>query len=105
MAKIDPMESLHDMLLRRLEHLGVARTITAAIICETANRVLPPEGRATSFRLGRLTVAFGQPAEAYFFKETLADHLDRVNAALPKPVVETIYVRVDPNITKSSIGS
>lgn len=88
------MDSIHDMLIKRARRQGMETAITATIIIEAANRVLPSTAKAKTFNNGVLYVEASSGAEAYLFKQELVSHLECVNAALPEPVVKELKVRI-----------
>jgi hypothetical protein len=78
-----------------MQTFGLAKALSAQFIIETANRILPEQFRAKTFKNNCLTVAVSSSAEAYFFKQECETHLERINAALEKPVVERIRIQVN----------
>lgn len=91
------MESLADALKRRIQQAGVASSLSATALIEVAQRVLPEQVRATTFHNSVLTVTVPKGSDAYFFKQELETHCERINAALgSQGKVEKIRVRILP---------
>ncbi len=88
------MESMYDALMRRMEHFGLAQSITATTIIEAANRILPAEAKAQTFRNGSLVVEVTTSAEAYLLKQEQDTYKERINAALGEAKVTTLYLRI-----------
>ncbi len=88
------MESLGDALQKRISQRGLSSAISATLILEAARRVLPPNVVPHTFRDKTLNVTLTSASDAYFFKQECENYLELINAALPKPVVESIRVRI-----------
>ena len=88
------LEPLFDAIARRVDKVGMARTFKAAAICEAANRVLPLTARAKIFRNGVMTIATRTGADGYWFKQDLEGWREKINAALPEPLVTSLRVRI-----------
>ncbi len=88
------MESLNDAIMDRMARVGQAKAYSASLVLETANRVLPEGFRATTYKAASITIETRIGSEAYFFKQDLDTHLERINAALPKPEVKSLRLRI-----------
>lgn len=89
------MESMHEALLKRMDKFGLAKAITATVILESVNRVLPEGVIAKTYKNGVVTVHIGTSAEAYFFKQEQDVYLERMQAALPEAKIEKIRIWVN----------
>ena len=90
------MEPLADALADRLDSYGLKRVVTAAMIVEAANRVLPSYARAKTFRSGVLTVGITSSPKVYFFQQQQALYLEQIAAALGQSSVTAIRLRIEP---------
>jgi hypothetical protein len=88
------MDSLYDALLKRMQTAGQSQAFTAAMILDSANRVLPQDLRAKVFHNEALTLEAETGAKAYFYKEDAESLLEQINAALGQPVVKTLKIRI-----------
>jgi hypothetical protein len=88
------MDSMHDALIKRMRNFGLDKAITATVIIEAANRILPPEVRAMTFHKGVLTVQAQTGTDAYMLKQELDDSIERINAALAQKPIESIRIRI-----------
>ncbi len=88
------METLHDALLKRMGNVGLEKVLSASMLVESANRVLPPEFCAKTFKNDCLTIETATSASAYFFKQDSETYLERINAALSNPVVKQLRLRI-----------
>jgi predicted nucleic acid-binding Zn ribbon protein len=89
------MESMHDALQKRLAQSNLNRSLSAAVIVESANRVLPPELRAKIFKEGMLTIEAATSHDAFFLKQEQETYLERINAALAQNLVTKIRIRTN----------
>lgn len=90
------MDSLHDAMMKRMERVGLEKALSATFILEAANRVLPQQFRAKTFRNGVLTLEANVAAHAYIYKQEEETFLEQINAALPEKIVEKLRLRVVP---------
>ncbi len=88
------MEPIAESLRKRLQARGLDQAISASVLTESANRVLPPACRAKTFKNGILTISVASGEEAYFFKQDKEQYIERINAALYEPVVKDLIFRV-----------
>lgn len=86
------MESLHDALMKRMGNYGIEKAVSATLIIEAANRILPPMVRAKTYRGDILTVEAKTSTDAYFFKQDLETYLERINAAIPQAAIKNIRI-------------
>lgn len=87
------MESMGDAIRRRLEQAGIGRAVSASVIVESANRVLPEPLRAKTIKDGVLLIEAATNHDAFFLKQEREMYLERINAALPEPIVKSIRIR------------
>lgn len=88
------MDSLHDALLNRAKRQGLETTLTAAMVVESANRVLPTICKAKQIKNGVLTIYAKSAADSYACKQEADSYIELINAALPSPMVKEIIVRI-----------
>ena len=88
------MESLSDAMKQRLNRHGIDQAISSATDLETAKRVLPPYATPKKLREGVLWVEIDTPANAYFFREDSENIIERINAAIGKPIVTNLKIRI-----------
>ncbi len=88
------MDSLHDALVNRAKRQGLETTLTAAMIVESANRVLPIICKAKQYKNGVLTLYSKSAADSYACKQDADSYIELVNAALPNPVIKEIVIRI-----------
>jgi hypothetical protein len=89
------MESLTDAIAKRMQTMGTAGPITAAIILDAANRVLPPNCVAKYLKGDVLTVEAASSADAYFIKQDSETYLERLLAALPEAKIRELRIRTN----------
>lgn len=87
------MESMGDALKKRLEQAGIGRAVSASVIVESANRVLPEQLRAKTLKDGVLLIEAATNHDAFFLKQESDMYLERINAALPEPLIKSIRIR------------
>ena len=88
------MESMHEAMIKRMGKFGLEKALSATIILESANRVLPPSYRGKVFKDGVITIEVPTSRDAYFFKQDLESTIEQINAALGKAEVTAIRIRV-----------
>lgn len=89
------MKSMNEVLLSRVDRLGLARALGAAQVLEMADRLNRGQFRAKSFRNGQLKIAARSSAEAYLCRQRVDNLIDELNAALGRPLVKTIKIIVE----------
>ncbi len=89
------MDSLFDAMKHRLDRHGLDQAISIASHLETVKRIVPLYVVPKSLRTGILWVEIDTPAHAYFFKQDKEDTIERINAAIGKPLVTDIRIRIN----------
>lgn len=89
------MDSLSDALKHRLDRHGLDQAISMATHLETTRRILPSFVNPKSLRAGVLSVDIDTGAHAYFFGQNLEDTVESINAAIGKPLVTEIRIRIN----------
>ncbi len=89
------MESLTNAIAKRMQTIGAAGPVSAAIILDSANRVLPESCRATYLKGDVLTIEANSSADAYFIKEDTETYLERLKAAIPEAPIRELRIRTN----------
>jgi predicted nucleic acid-binding Zn ribbon protein len=89
------MESLTDAIAKRMNSMGTLSPVTAAMILDAANRVLPETCTAKYLKGDVLTVEAESSAAAYFLKQDTETYLERLQAALPQSPIRELRIRTN----------
>lgn len=89
------MESLTNAIAKRMQTIGATGPITAAMILDSANRILPLTCRAMYLKGDILTVEASSSADAHFLKEDSETYVERLQAALPGAGIRELRIRTN----------
>ena len=88
------MENIDEILKKRFSHYGLGKIAQASLVCQRAQEVAADKYQVISFKKGVLSLKVQSSAAACELRLCQTELIEKINQALPSPMVEKLKFRV-----------